>query len=168
EIVHDCFNGSIDVVIDDASHLYGPTRRSFEILFPLLKPGGAYIIEDWPAGLRPDFQVGQGPLDQIANDSINCLRDGVWPIGSVTVNPGVVMILKSYGGWDPAKAALKIPPTVETYESLQHQIYDQNQQIKSLSASLNEVSVWGQRLSLDLDQRDELIRAMRNKVVDLE
>ncbi len=37
----------LDLVIDDASHLYGPTKASFETLFPLLRPGGFYIIEDW-------------------------------------------------------------------------------------------------------------------------
>lgn len=37
----------IDLVIDDASHQYGFSRRSFEIVFPRLRPGGLYIIEDW-------------------------------------------------------------------------------------------------------------------------
>jgi len=38
---------AIDIIIDDASHQYELTRRSFEIGFPLLKPGGIYAIEDW-------------------------------------------------------------------------------------------------------------------------
>lgn len=37
----------IDLVIDDASHLYGPTVASFEVLFPRVRPGGIYLIEDW-------------------------------------------------------------------------------------------------------------------------
>jgi Methyltransferase domain len=37
----------LDLVLDDASHLYHPTKRSFEILFPRLRPGGLYVIEDW-------------------------------------------------------------------------------------------------------------------------
>jgi hypothetical protein len=37
----------VDVVIDDASHLYEPTRASFEILFPFVRPGGIYVLEDW-------------------------------------------------------------------------------------------------------------------------
>jgi predicted O-methyltransferase YrrM len=41
----------LDLVVDDASHLYEPTVRSFEVLFPLLAPGGRYIIEDWNAAL---------------------------------------------------------------------------------------------------------------------
>lgn len=41
-------NGNpIDLVIDDASHLLFETRISFETLFPLLRPGGLYVIEDW-------------------------------------------------------------------------------------------------------------------------
>jgi predicted O-methyltransferase YrrM len=43
---------SIDVVIDDASHLLTPTRTSFETLFPLVRPGGLYIFEDWPVQHR--------------------------------------------------------------------------------------------------------------------
>jgi hypothetical protein len=37
----------IDLVIDDASHHYDLSRRSFEIIFPRLREGGLYIIEDW-------------------------------------------------------------------------------------------------------------------------
>jgi hypothetical protein len=47
-IVDNDFSGEpIDLVIDDASHQYGFSRRSFEIVFPRLRPGGFYIIEDW-------------------------------------------------------------------------------------------------------------------------
>jgi predicted O-methyltransferase YrrM len=38
---------SIDLVFDDASHRYGPTLASFETIFPRLRAGGMYIIEDW-------------------------------------------------------------------------------------------------------------------------
>ena len=37
----------IDAVIDDASHFYDETKASFEFLFPRLRPGGLYVIEDW-------------------------------------------------------------------------------------------------------------------------
>jgi cephalosporin hydroxylase len=43
----ECESNAIDMIIDDCSHLYGPTRKSFEVLFPYLKRGGQYIIEDW-------------------------------------------------------------------------------------------------------------------------
>jgi SAM-dependent methyltransferase len=47
EIVNAEFDGPLDLVLDDASHMYGPTRASFETLFPYLRPGGLYVIEDW-------------------------------------------------------------------------------------------------------------------------
>jgi hypothetical protein len=37
----------LDLVIDDGSHLYAETRATFQALFPRLRPGGLYIIEDW-------------------------------------------------------------------------------------------------------------------------
>lgn len=46
-IASDLGGAPLDLVIDDASHVYGPTRASFEVLFPRLRPGGLYLIEDW-------------------------------------------------------------------------------------------------------------------------
>jgi predicted O-methyltransferase YrrM len=40
--------GSLDLVIDDASHFLDESRASFNALFPLVRPGGVYVIEDWP------------------------------------------------------------------------------------------------------------------------
>lgn len=39
----------LDLVIDDASHTWLRTVASFEVLFPRLRPGGVFVIEDWPA-----------------------------------------------------------------------------------------------------------------------
>ncbi len=47
---------TIDLVVDDASHLLGPTRTSFETVFPFITPGGSYIVEDFatlPIFLNP-------------------------------------------------------------------------------------------------------------------
>ncbi|MFB8031347.1 hypothetical protein [Streptomyces sp. NPDC055990] len=38
--------GGFDVIIDDASHLSSLTIRSWEILYPFLRPGGLYFCED--------------------------------------------------------------------------------------------------------------------------
>lgn len=37
----------LDLVIDDGSHNYALTRKCFETVFPRLRQGGLYVIEDW-------------------------------------------------------------------------------------------------------------------------
>jgi len=37
----------LDLVIDDASHQLIPSMASFNLLFPRLRPGGIFVIEDW-------------------------------------------------------------------------------------------------------------------------
>jgi hypothetical protein len=51
----------IDLVIDDASHHYEFSRKSFEIVFPHLREGGLYIIEDWQWAHMdsPQYQSGE-------------------------------------------------------------------------------------------------------------
>ena len=61
QIVHTEFQDSLDLVIDDASHMYALTKKSFETLFPLLRPGGLYIIEDWAWGHWQEFQTLHHP-----------------------------------------------------------------------------------------------------------
>lgn len=40
-------NQSLDLVIDDASHMLAPSTASFAMIFPRLREGGLYILEDW-------------------------------------------------------------------------------------------------------------------------
>ena len=47
KLVAEDLDGKLDMVIDDAGHMYDSTLASFEALFPLVRPGGVYIIEDW-------------------------------------------------------------------------------------------------------------------------
>jgi predicted O-methyltransferase YrrM len=42
----------LDLVIDDASHLLRESTATFEMLFPRLRPGGVYVLEDWSGSLR--------------------------------------------------------------------------------------------------------------------
>lgn len=38
--------GNFDVIIDDASHVNSLTIKSFQLLFPMVKSGGTYVVED--------------------------------------------------------------------------------------------------------------------------
>ncbi len=48
----------LDIVIDDASHFGAASLAAYSILFPQLKPGGLYIIEDWTTGYWTDWPDG--------------------------------------------------------------------------------------------------------------
>lgn len=50
------FADGLDLVIDDASHWYEETKASFETVFPYVRPGGWYVIEDWPWAHAPPWQ----------------------------------------------------------------------------------------------------------------
>jgi SAM-dependent methyltransferase len=63
-IVRDEFADRLDVVIDDASHFYQPTRTSFEALFPFVRPGGLYIIEDWAWAHWPNVKLSPRFVDR--------------------------------------------------------------------------------------------------------
>ena len=67
---------AIDVVIDDASHLYTPSLATFEVLFPRLRPGGLYFLEDWKVhaslaqhGREPGGE--EPPLHRLVHDLLN-------------------------------------------------------------------------------------------------
>ena len=64
-IVAEDFNGRLDLVVDDASHWYELTKTAFEVLFPKVRPGGTYIIEDWNWSFLGDYQTeGHAWFDQ--------------------------------------------------------------------------------------------------------
>ena len=50
------FPDGIDLVVDDASHHYDKSRATFLMLFPLVRTGGQYVIENWGWSHRPGAQ----------------------------------------------------------------------------------------------------------------
>jgi len=53
--VVDSMAGGVDIIIDDGSHINQHVIKSFEILFPLLKDGGLYVVEDTQTSYWPTF-----------------------------------------------------------------------------------------------------------------
>ena len=52
--------GSLDIVLDDGSHVATHQRESFRALFPLLNEGGLYVIEDLHTSYWPYFEGAYG------------------------------------------------------------------------------------------------------------
>lgn len=61
QIVESDFAGELDLVVDDASHTYELTRDSLIALFPRVKPGGLYLIEDWAWSFQKPYQSPEHP-----------------------------------------------------------------------------------------------------------
>jgi 8-demethyl-8-alpha-L-rhamnosyltetracenomycin-C 2'-O-methyltransferase/8-demethyl-8-(2-methoxy-alpha-L-rhamnosyl)tetracenomycin-C 3'-O-methyltransferase len=64
-----------DLITDDASHDGKLTTETFRLLWPLIAPGGFYVIEDWMVGLSwPGYDTSmletvQGLLPLLTKDS---------------------------------------------------------------------------------------------------
>jgi Glycosyltransferase WbsX/Methyltransferase domain len=104
EIVERDLGGELDFVIDDGSHLFAPTRASFETLFPLLPPGGIYIIEDWAWEHWPEFQdpsnfwAGEEGLTTLLSELVAATGTSRTLIRSMSVFEGFVAIERADGG----------------------------------------------------------------------
>lgn len=102
-IMDEDLGGSPDVVIDDASHLYPLTRRTFEIVFPRLTPGGLYIIEDWAWAHWDDWQrkdhiwAGHQALSNLAFELMMMAGTQFGMIAEMCVNRSLIAIRKGGG-----------------------------------------------------------------------
>ncbi len=63
--------GELDVIIDDGSHMSDDVIASFEFLFPSLKNGGIYVIEDTQTSY---WEVCGGNLDKTSTTTMNYFR----------------------------------------------------------------------------------------------
>jgi hypothetical protein len=106
EIVERDLGGELDLVIDDGSHLDVPTRASFEALFPLLPPGGLYVIEDWAWEHWPEFQdpghawAGEESLAALVADLVAAAGSSRTLFRSLAVYEGFVVVERGDGGED--------------------------------------------------------------------
>lgn len=74
--------GGLDIVIDDGSHVGADQIASFKALFPLLAPGGVYIIEDVHTAYWKNFGGGigrSGTIVSFAKDLIDDLNSWYHP-----------------------------------------------------------------------------------------
>ncbi|QKE64248.1 class I SAM-dependent methyltransferase [Aquipseudomonas campi] len=102
DIYHETFGSApLDLVVDDASHFLDETRASFNFLFPKLRAGGTYIIEDWAwAHQACDFKglnEGFAEKPSMANLIIDIVLASVAAPGlfdEVSINDGFVMVTK--------------------------------------------------------------------------
>jgi len=101
----------LDLVIDDCSHLYEPTRASFNELFPRLRPGGVYVIEDWPWAHPPleaedperVLYPGQVPLTRLLFEVMLAIPSVPGLIADVTVFPRSLRVTRGDAKVEPER-----------------------------------------------------------------
>lgn len=99
--------GALDLVIDDASHKHELSRISFETLFPCIRTGGIYALEDWGWAHWAEFQGDRAYFakeDALTNLVFALLilhtcRPDI--IASIRVTPVVVFIERGSARLDP-------------------------------------------------------------------
>ena len=110
EIVEEAFDGeALDLVVDDCSHTYEATRASFNELFPRVRPGGVYVIEDWPwahtalgandvDGLFPE----QTPLTRLAFELVLAIPGMPGLIAEIAIDANTLYVERGESAADPS------------------------------------------------------------------
>jgi hypothetical protein len=76
----DAYEESWDLIVDDASHDGPLTLATFGLLWPLVSPGGFYIIEDWFTGFAAWRDYDDSML-RMAKSLLDRLDPGYGPTG---------------------------------------------------------------------------------------
>lgn len=102
--------GSPDIVLDDGSHVSADIIVSFETLFPLLKKGGLYIIEDLETSYWAEHYYGNDNIDDLTiittmnyfkrlsdslNDTFFSYQGPKFDIESIAFYKGFILITKN-------------------------------------------------------------------------
>ena len=85
----------LDLVVDDCSHLYEPTRASFNELFPRVRTGGLYTIEDWDWTNEKrvaELFADQVPLTRFILELMLVVASGSGLISEIAVADGLVQV----------------------------------------------------------------------------
>ncbi len=129
-IVSTHFQDGLDLIVDDGSHLLDHTRDTFEILFPHLKRGGLYVIEDYGwsqnqgfAYLAEDRYRNQPTTTQLVLELTmlmcthpNWITRVVADCNTITVEKGPAPVTKAFSikdssfNWAPVELSALVQP----------------------------------------------------------
>ena len=108
---HEFRDQPLDLVVDDASHFFEETRATFRALFPRLRAGGMYIIEDWAWAHWPedywqkerggDYFCGKLPLSNLLVELMLLCAGAPQFVRKVTFNSVVIYVERGPGALDP-------------------------------------------------------------------
>lgn len=90
--------GEPDIIIDDGSHMNGLTIQSFRHLFPWIKKGGLYVIEDIESSWwnTQGFDGETDPMNFDAKTTINFMRELLNDVNSKSTGMNVYDVCSMY------------------------------------------------------------------------
>ena len=90
-----------DLIIDDASHMLAESRITFDALFPRLRPGGLYLLEDWSWAHMPlPVWPRRDPLTPLVFELTLACAQSPQVIEEVTINRGWAVVRRGEGEID--------------------------------------------------------------------
>ena len=100
---------ALDLVIDDASHFLDETRTSFNTLFPAMRPGGKYVIEDWSwahdplekADDSPGFYPEREPLTRLLFELLLACGTNPGIVESIEIDHFLAVVTRGSEPLDP-------------------------------------------------------------------
>lgn len=106
--------GEIDIILDDGSHVAKHQLASFDVLFPLLRDGGIYVIEDlhtayWPGGYEGGYRR-KGSAIELVKQIIDDMHSTYHNKGFQTVAKDSVAAIHIYDSMVFLEKAKKQPP----------------------------------------------------------
>lgn len=93
--------GEFDLILDDGGHTMKQQIASFSFLFPHLKSGGLYIIEDLHTSYWPEYGGGNNPNTTMAFlkrllDDVNFVGASTRQASHLNIDPTVLKRLSTY------------------------------------------------------------------------
>lgn len=86
-----------DLIIDDCSHVASLTARSFRWLWPLVAPGGYYVVEDWKCGDDTDMvDVASSFFHMLSEDTPPFIFDSVEYVRGNQGNSALAIVRKAF------------------------------------------------------------------------
>lgn len=85
------------LIVDDASHNYAATKTSFDHLWPMVAPGGWYVVEDWDAGFLHPHEHTYAGMHHIAHFFGSAIIYGCHEIAESVIVPGLAAVRKARG-----------------------------------------------------------------------
>jgi hypothetical protein len=99
--------GPFDLIVDDGSHIGRHQRASFTTLFPAVRPGGLYVIEDLHTAYWEDWEGGPPGKPGTGVDLTKGLLDdvniGPRPVACVHAYPDIVFIERAVAPATPPR-----------------------------------------------------------------